>query len=429
MTLGAANTFTYTKNSGVQVAYAGLDFQWQFTRLKSNTDNNVYVTAPNHGLIVGDKINVYATAGNDTFGTSGANQLRQHINCGQGGTQTVATVLDADHFYYTVPTSGTVPNTATTCAAYNGTANVTVPGFVQKTGLFNIPKLKLGNAFYYTIQPTEYCSDTSLTTCKAATAPDTTNGYIYPAPVRYCANIFDANRLDTPTGLDTDANTNQPRCREKFQEISDAYAPPATFTGCPVTGGCPYATNPPGLQGKRLGYIYPRYGQFVRVDVASGGIFPKAANRTDCAAASTCTLAEEQQNFANWFAFYRTRMQMMKTASGLSFQPMDTRYRIGWITINPDSPVDSDHFLPIDHLRLGRRSRSGTTCSTRFHQGAARRCPRRCRVSAATSPASRTRASTRASPTTRCSTPASRTSPFSPRTATGTIPTARSPWT
>ena len=32
------------------------------------------------------------------------------------------------------------------------------------------------------------------------------------------------------------------------------------------------------------GYIYPRYGQFRRVDIASGGTFTGRPLRTDCAA-------------------------------------------------------------------------------------------------------------------------------------------------
>ncbi|HZV61155.1 MAG TPA: hypothetical protein VFF75_01940, partial [Methylophilaceae bacterium] len=58
--------------------------------------------------------------------------------------------------------------------------------------------------------------------------------------------------------------------------------------------------------------VYP--GAFVRTDiVASVNSYPKAATRVDCAGA-TCTYAEEMTNFANWWTYYRTRMQGMKTA-------------------------------------------------------------------------------------------------------------------
>ena len=82
-------------------------------------------------------------------------------------------------------------------------------------------------------------------------------------------------------------------------------------------------------------------GQFSRVDIVpANNSYTKASTRIDCAG-STCTYAEEMTNFANWYAYYRTRMQMMKTAAGRAFLPIDDTYRVGFITINPGSPVSS----------------------------------------------------------------------------------------
>ena len=39
-------------------------------------------------------------------------------------------------------------------------------------------------------------------------------------------------------------------------------------------------------------------------------------------------------NFANWYSFYRTRMQMMKTASGRAFSSLNNSYRVGLTRIN-----------------------------------------------------------------------------------------------
>ena len=41
--------------------------------------------------------------------------------------------------------------------------------------------------------------------------------------------------------------------------------------------------------------------------------------RTDCAGGTSCTLAEERQNFANWFQYYRKRSHMMNAALGNAF--------------------------------------------------------------------------------------------------------------
>jgi type IV pilus assembly protein PilY1 len=90
-------------------------------------------------------------------------------------------------------------------------------------------------------------------------------------------------------------------------------------------------------------------GQFSRVDIDPGNnIYPKASGRFDCAGA-TCSYADEMTNFANWYAYYRTRMQMMKSAAGRAFVPIDDTYRVGFITINPQSPVSSSRYLRIQN--------------------------------------------------------------------------------
>jgi type IV pilus assembly protein PilY1 len=83
---------------------------------------------------------------------------------------------------------------------------------------------------------------------------------------------------------------------------------------------------------------YP--GSFVRVDIVPGttsytapGSATKATTRTDCAGA-TCTYSEEMTNFANWWTYYHSRMQMMKSATSIAFGPIGTRYRVGYFTIN-----------------------------------------------------------------------------------------------
>lgn len=84
-------------------------------------------------------------------------------------------------------------------------------------------------------------------------------------------------------------------------------------------------------------------GKFVRIDIASGQTYGDLiengvkiidrSRRTDCSN-GVCTSAQELQNFANWVAWYRSRMQMMKTSVSRAFQTVDTRYRVGYMTIN-----------------------------------------------------------------------------------------------
>ncbi len=84
-------------------------------------------------------------------------------------------------------------------------------------------------------------------------------------------------------------------------------------------------------------------GSLVYVDIVSStnsytnpGSSSKHAERTDCLG-STCTYTEEMTNYANWWAYYRTRMQAMKTAASQAFKALDARYRVGFVTINNGS--------------------------------------------------------------------------------------------
>ncbi|MEO7497693.1 MAG: PilC/PilY family type IV pilus protein [Massilia sp.] len=74
---------------------------------------------------------------------------------------------------------------------------------------------------------------------------------------------------------------------------------------------------------------------FVRNEIVSTRTsYPKDEGRTDCAGASTCTYAEEMTNFANWYAYYKTRNQMMKTSVGQAFQPLNENYRVGLVALS-----------------------------------------------------------------------------------------------
>lgn len=81
-------------------------------------------------------------------------------------------------------------------------------------------------------------------------------------------------------------------------------------------------------------------GSNILTDIVSGtnsypypGSTVKALTRTDCAG-TTCTYVEEMTNYANWWAYYHTRMQAMKTSVSRSFQTLDNRYRVGFTTIS-----------------------------------------------------------------------------------------------
>jgi type IV pilus assembly protein PilY1 len=73
---------------------------------------------------------------------------------------------------------------------------------------------------------------------------------------------------------------------------------------------------------------------FVRTDIVSTVTsYPKVAARTDCAG-TTCTYDEEMTNFANWYAYYKSRNQMMKTAVGQAFQALTANYNVGIVSLS-----------------------------------------------------------------------------------------------
>ena len=169
--------------------------------------------------------------------------------------------------------------------------------YAYPNGTYYNPEAKVGNPYYYTAVVSEYCTKADLVTCRVSATPSST--YSFPAKVRYC----------------TDRNLGT--CQAKY------------------------------IQDK---YTYPRFGNqnatpasFVRTDIVSTRTsYPAAKGRTDCG--TTCTYAQEMTNFANWYTYYRTRNQAMKTAVGLAFNPLDANYNVGVVglrdaaAINPNEP-------------------------------------------------------------------------------------------
>lgn len=260
-------------------------------------------------------------------------------------------------------------------------------------GTYNVALTRNGGPYYYNITPIEYCSDAQLTTCSTSnTAP-----YTIPAYVRFCKTSQLASDPAPVSGV----VNGTPKCQAKYNSsltttvtissitrsgttatvttstnhnlatgdtVTIAGAAQSAYNGSKtvtVTGATTFtftvssSTPTPATVASGFteiyfsitnGYIYPRYGSFTRVNITpSTTTYPKSASRTDCAG-SSCTYEEEMTNFANWYAYYRTRMQMMKTAAGNAFNVIDDSFRVGFVTINPGNPVSSSQYLKIDNF-------------------------------------------------------------------------------
>ena len=96
-------------------------------------------------------------------------------------------------------------------------------------------------------------------------------------------------------------------------------------------------------------------GSAMFVNIATGSTYPlpgktvAGSDRSDCTAGLPCTYTQEMTNYANWWTYYQTRMQAMKSSASLAFKGIDSRYRVGFITI----ANQSSNYLPIASFTPG----------------------------------------------------------------------------
>lgn len=76
---------------------------------------------------------------------------------------------------------------------------------------------------------------------------------------------------------------------------------------------------------------------FEKVEIKSTvASYPKfSSERTECA--TTCTYAQEIQNFANWFQFWRSRTLLARGGTGAAFSKQESSLRVGFATLNAPS--------------------------------------------------------------------------------------------
>ncbi|MBL8399255.1 MAG: PQQ-binding-like beta-propeller repeat protein [Candidatus Accumulibacter sp.] len=64
---------------------------------------------------------------------------------------------------------------------------------------------------------------------------------------------------------------------------------------------------------------------------------------------------DERQNFATWYTYYRTRINLSKSAVSLAFSALNDSYRVGLITVKPDLSGTAN-YLPIADFNSTQRS-------------------------------------------------------------------------
>ena len=121
----------------------------------------------------------------------------------------------------------------------------------------------------------------------------------------------------------------------KYKVIADQaefYGPPFYYV---MEGTLPFCTTTSYStcsNNRTETYKYPKFSavSFKKVYITpSVTSYTKYPERSDCSGA-TCTYAEELQNYANWYAYYRYRMLMMKTALSRALSEVsDTKPGVG----------------------------------------------------------------------------------------------------
>lgn len=79
---------------------------------------------------------------------------------------------------------------------------------------------------------------------------------------------------------------------------------------------------------------------FVSECLSSIGSAPGSSKFTQVLVSSLS--AADQQRYANWYSYYRTRILMMRSAAGRAMFAMDDRYRVGFTTINKNGSFNPD---------------------------------------------------------------------------------------
>lgn len=107
-------------------------------------------------------------------------------------------------------------------------------------------------------------------------------------------------------------------------------------SGASATGAAFYYKYSGMQTTEALKTYYNTSSTFFKECNSSVGLAPGNAVFTKITVSATSGpgATDERTNFANWYSYYRTRINMMKTASGLAFKPLNTNYRVGLGTMN-----------------------------------------------------------------------------------------------
>jgi type IV pilus assembly protein PilY1 len=267
------------------------------------------------------------------------------VQCSGGKSMTTCvTVNDASRsgWGFTVTAPTVTPTPAQT--GVPPTALLTVSGSASSAS--NLTNLKLGSTTLISTMAVAK-NTTAIQLVSAAQVKIGTTGTIRAyvggnAVTSICA----AQTTSTLCLVDTAATTNG-------AAVSVGSYGGYTFT--PVAAASAVDSIPSATAAMSAGSSPPN--AFSRVNIVSGQTYPKSNDRTDCVAqAGVCTYAEEMTNFANWYVYYKSRLQMMKTSVGIAFSAITANYKVGYVKLSNAGAGSAMDLKPADFTGSARAS-------------------------------------------------------------------------
>jgi len=279
---------------------------------------------------------------------------------------------------------------------------------VQSTGTSSLTPSTSAAPYFFTTVPGEYCTNSSLRVCNTQTTATTSYAYL-----RWCNGTTCQAGYDSTTSYTTARMPSPRTSTITFSSASSAVVTGITVDGLQImqassNGGtststastlasyvvtqinnCTYVRQGncqvEGYTASRSGAVVtitapsstsstPSVsktgtvtvatnafaqgtipGENLRTTITPGvtsypypGTSTKASTRTDCSG-TTCSYNEEMANYANWWTYYRTRMQMMKSSATTAFAAIDSasdisggksKFRLGYMSINNNTGTD-----------------------------------------------------------------------------------------
>lgn len=162
--------------------------------------------------------------------------------------------------------------------------------------------------------------DTSSSSWLTLGTQRTLTNYIFLGLEYYPATYY----VHSPEGTDYSMSGTAKKCSDSSPDAND-------FVN--------FEDNPSALTSSGVDSFGPDGRCLTKVEIKSGtSSYVHNGNRTDCASSSSCTYAEEIQNFANWYTYYRKRHLALRGAMGLTMDGAGA-LRTGLFTINTQNDV------------------------------------------------------------------------------------------